>query len=107
MALRNRKRVKPKLAADPKVQAVIADVEKRTGMTVSKAVKDTATLTPEGSIKVKLAPDHSVLGAVFEKARKSPSKTQVCDAIREGQPGLPFAAVDRICSAIMKLYGRD
>lgn len=33
-------------------------------------------------------------------------RTQVCDAVRSAAPGLPFAAVDRVAAAVMKLYGR-
>jgi hypothetical protein len=94
MAFKKKSKPRPKLAADPKVQAVKA--------AVAPLVKDVH------------APDGTYVGTIREDVAplsraksRGPSKTQVCDAVREGQPGLAFAAVDRIATAVMRLYGRE
>lgn len=87
MALKKRKAPKPKLADDPKVQEAAAFAMR--GVAAQKAVD---MIIPQP--------------AKPPAARAGPSKTQVCDAVRGAAPGLPFAAVDRVAAAVMKLYGR-
>lgn len=95
MALKKRKTPKAKLAEDPKVQAV-KDLVAR-GQAAQKAVDEVvrgeAGMDPRSLV-------HKV------PKPSGPSKTQVCDAVRSAAPGLPFAAVDRVAAAVMKLYGR-
>lgn len=87
MALKKRKTPKVKLAEDPKVQAVKDFVAR--GQAAQKAV----------DLIIPQAPAPAAI-------RGGPTKTQVCDAVRSAVPGLPFAAVDRVAAAVMKLYGR-
>jgi hypothetical protein len=97
MAFKKKAKKRPKLADDPKVQEAAAYAatfaeNKRLAERQSEAAKTDAVVA-------RVQAHH--------QKRSGPSKTQVCDAVREGQPGLAFAAVDRIATAVMRLYGRE
>jgi len=127
VAIKKKAKRRPKLATDPKVQAAkqsVADrVEGRIAEITADKAKTDATVERVNDfvrrgqaaqkavdeITQKFAAKQAAHDTVManKNKRSGPSKTQVCDAVREGQPGLAFAAVDRIATAVMRLYGRE